>query len=454
MLSPFVGKHLKMIHTFSEGSPYIGKKLVVAHGSVRTGKTAALSILFLDRVLRYSLKYPNVNSIVAGFSYTSVKKNVVMAFIVPELEARGLQYTLTNQSGSSLIIKDGKHRIEIEIHGSGLVNSVGSIQGRTYLIGFVDEGTLAHPTYLKQLELRLSLPESKLLISTNPDNPDHYVKTGIIDAAGVEGGKKVVAYHFILDDNPYLDAGVKEDMKVSFSGMFYDRYIRGLWIALEGRVFGNFGDVNIVDFTTNPGWEYYAGLDFGWNDPCAIILMAYDRLNNTWYIIDEFIQSYTSTASMGKLLTGGIVKVANKERTLTMSELMPNLFRGIYAGHEASARRQESGGLSNRNILQNEYPELKRLIKIGFHYVDISIQAVYNYIGNENHQRLFVHPRCKSVIRDFNNYKYPEKKGEFYGEAPDDSHTNHKYSHSMDAIRYVVDSVTPIIIRQNAKVGW
>ena len=45
-----------------------------------------------------------------------------------------------------------------------------------------------------------------------------------------------------------------------FTGVFYDRYIRGLWVLAEGLVYDFFGEEQIVDVEPENG-RYYISVD-------------------------------------------------------------------------------------------------------------------------------------------------------------------------------------------------
>jgi len=449
MLLPFKGKHLQLYHTFSEGSPYKDKTIIIADGSVRSGKTAVTGKLFSDYILRMAHKYPGVSSAVFGQSQSSAIENVINPFIIPELDYMGLRYTRPSRT-NPLVIYDGKYEIVIEVKGAQLSNSFTRVKGRTYLCALVDEGTEASHNMIPMLETRLSLPDSKLIINTNPDKPSHYIKTDMIDRVGF-GRDDIMYYHFTLDDNPYIEDSVKDKLKKSFSGVFYDRYILGKWVVIEGKIYDNYISAkNVKEFDLEESWEYYLGLDFGWNDACAIVFMAYDRPNDTYYVIDEFIESHVSLTSMGDLMVGKSVKGAFGHKCIQHKNILANGLTGIWSGTEASQSRQEASGASSKSTILANYPQLKGIFKIKHHYVDYSIMSVYNHVEN----KLFVHPRCKKVDRDFNNWMYPEKDGEFIGEKPDPSRANHKFSNSMDAIRYLVDTITPTKQKSKIKVGF
>ena len=63
--------------------------------------------------------------------------------------------------------------------------------------------------------------------------------------------------------------GIK-DAESMFSGVFYDRYIRGLWVVAEGRVYDQFSeDLHVVkDFVPEKyRGEYYISVDYGTLNP-------------------------------------------------------------------------------------------------------------------------------------------------------------------------------------------
>ena len=45
-----------------------------------------------------------------------------------------------------------------------------------------------------------------------------------------------------MDDNPYLPDDIKRRYESMYSGVFYDRYIRGEWVVAEGRIYRQFAD--------------------------------------------------------------------------------------------------------------------------------------------------------------------------------------------------------------------
>lgn len=48
--------------------------------------------------------------------------------------------------------------------------------------------------------------------------------------------------HFLLRDNPSLSKKTLEQYRSRFAGIFYDWYVRGLWVAPTGFVYPNFSE--------------------------------------------------------------------------------------------------------------------------------------------------------------------------------------------------------------------
>ena len=43
--------------------------------------------------------------------------------------------------------------------------------------------------------------------------------------------------HFTMDDNPSLSEDVRERYKTTYSGVFYKRFILGLWVMAQGAIY-------------------------------------------------------------------------------------------------------------------------------------------------------------------------------------------------------------------------
>ena len=84
-----------------------------------------------------------------------------------------------------------------------------------------------------------------------------------------------------------------------YSGVFYDRFIRGLWVVAEGLIYTMFNkDFHVVPDAPRPYDRYYISIDYGTANPTSMGLWA--RAGGKWYRIREY---YYNSRKVGRQLT-------------------------------------------------------------------------------------------------------------------------------------------------------
>ena len=141
---------------------------------------------------------------------------------------------------------------------------------------------------IEMLKSRLDKEYSTFDGTCNPKDPDHWFKKFI------DSDADIFSQSYCIDDNPFLPDSVRASLKREHKGVFYDRYILGLWTVAEGLVFPYFAEMpdrwdwkpdeeNPVMFS-----KIIIGIDFGGNGSatrmCALgIVGGYRDL----YVLDE-----------------------------------------------------------------------------------------------------------------------------------------------------------------------
>lgn len=115
------------------------------------------------------------------------------------------------------------------------ISAVATIKGATLALAYVDEITELPESVFKMLEGRLSVPGAKLIGTTNPDGPAHWFKKQYLDNKELD----LAHWDFNLDDNPSLDETYKKQIKASYTGLWYNRYILGEWALASGAIYDN-----------------------------------------------------------------------------------------------------------------------------------------------------------------------------------------------------------------------
>ncbi|MGH7743292.1 MAG: hypothetical protein ACREQ5_00520 [Candidatus Dormibacteria bacterium] len=169
-------------------------------------------------------------------------------------------------------------------------------QGGQYQLLLFDERTLTPPDVIEFLCSRLrsgdpSIPVLGIRSSTNPGGPGHsMVRQRYVDAtdygANVVTDSRGRTVRFIparLADNPHINREYARDLDALPEAMraaFRD----GSWSSFNGQVFVEWShDRHVVPrFTIPTEWQRYAGLDYGWTAPTAVVWAARDNDGRLW----------------------------------------------------------------------------------------------------------------------------------------------------------------------------
>lgn len=246
----------------------------ILEGSVRSGKTFIVNLAWT----LFILNSPHDVFLMSGESTDSLYRNVIgdMIFILGRSRA---VYQDSAKGGAQLIINyNGKTKI-CYCRGGSKANDEGKIRGITIGGWMADEITLHHESFVKQALSRMSLEGAKAFWTTNPDSPYHYIKTEYIDKAQEKG---YYHWHFNLDDNLTLSEEYKKNIKNAYSGVFYQRFILGLWILAEGVIYDMFNKAtHVVPTMERKYTKKYISIDYGTQNPTTFGMYGKDGLTST-----------------------------------------------------------------------------------------------------------------------------------------------------------------------------
>lgn len=156
---------------------------------------------------------------------------------------------------------------KIMLEGANDQRSESKIRGITLGGAYCDELTLFPRDFFTMLLSRLRVTGAKLIATTNPDVPTHWLKTEYIDNGNL--ADDMLNIFFSIDDNTTLDKDYVSSLKKEYTGVYYDRFILGKWVVANGAIYKVFSDDPRgfdVSAAELPGFEYLnVGLDFGGN---------------------------------------------------------------------------------------------------------------------------------------------------------------------------------------------
>lgn len=239
--------------------PYSKYDAIICDGAVRSGKTSIMMWSFVEWAMR-EFNFQRFG--VCGKTVDSASKNIISPFIAMTL-AKSRYIMRWRRSEKVLEVRRGSVVNFFEIFGGKDEGSAALIQGRTLAGVLLDEVALMPRSFVEQALARCSVDGARLWFSCNPESPQHWFKREWID----QREKRNALYiHFEMRDNPSLSEKTLAQYESRYTGVFYDRYIRGLWVLAEGLVYDFFGEDQIVD-EVPPSGRYYISCDYGTLNP-------------------------------------------------------------------------------------------------------------------------------------------------------------------------------------------
>ena len=233
---------------------------LICDGSVRSGKTTIMTLAF---VLWAMKNYDRTNFAICGKTVQSAERNILK----PLLEVEGLGAALAMSykvSTRVLTVRSGDKTNWFYLFGGKDESSYMLIQGITLAGILFDEVALMPRSFVEQaLSRAISFEHPKYFFNCNPESPNHWFYQEWIK----EPHEGITHIHFLLEDNPILTEKMIERTKSMYSGVFYDRYIRGLWVIAEGLVYPMFSrEANVTSERGGSGM-YYISCDYGTQNP-------------------------------------------------------------------------------------------------------------------------------------------------------------------------------------------
>ncbi len=258
-------------------------------------------------------------------------------------------------------------------------------------------------SFVEQAMARCSVSGSKFWFNCNPESPGHWFYQEWVLKA--ESSKNMLHLHFTMDDNLSLDPKIKTRYENMYSGVFYDRYIRGLWVVAEGLIYNMFNkSLHVVPSIDRAYEEYYISCDYGTLNPTSAGLWGLSQ--GKWYRLREY---YYDGRRAGRSRT-------DEEHYEAVEELAGELpVRKIIVDPSAASfieviRRHD-----------------KYLVEQASNRVLDGIRDVATQLKLGN---IYFCDTCEDSIREFGLYRWDEKAADDRPLKTDD--------HSMDDIRYFV----------------
>lgn len=396
---------------------------LICDGSVRSGKTSIMSTAFVLWAMR---DFNNCNFAICSKTVQTAIKNVVKPLLgMSYLQKRFLlKFRSAGTEGANLVIKSNDRENTFYIYGGKDESSYQLIQGITLAGVFLDEVALMPRSFVEQALARCSVDGSKFWFNCNPESQLHWFNQEWIMKCE---DHNALHLHFTMKDNPSLSEKVIARYESTYSGVFYDRYIRGLWVQADGLVYDMFSEEkHVLKNVHETEGAYYISCDFGIQNPTVFLLWRKEKNRNRWICLSEW--SYSGRETKVQMTTEELVH--GMEKMISDTEKWLNTL-ATYRNEKIVPKAVIVDPSASSLIVQlrkAHYKVLEAKNDVSNGIADVSVML--------NLEQLAFMNKCKRTIEEFNLYVWDEKKAQHGEEAPVKDN-----DHAMDAIRYLVNTL-------------
>lgn len=427
---PFSRKQRKVLNWWCDTSPVKDYDGIIADGAIRSGKTLSMSLSFAFWAMS---SFNGQNFAMCGKTIGSFRRNVLF-WLKLMLRSRGYRVT-DHRADNLVIIAKGKTENYFYIFGGKDERSQDLIQGITLAGVFFDEVALMPESFVNQATGRCSVNGSKFWFNCNPDGPYHWFKQNWIDKSVGYIGKKRAAeirkkareenredglknylyLHFTMDDNLSLSEEIKTRYRKMYTGVFYKRYILGLWCMAEGIIYDMFDAErhvkNILNFCEKLlDSSRYVSIDYGTQN-ATVFLLWNKGIDGVWYCTREYYYS-------GR----------DKGRQKTDAEYADDLEEWLEGTNIKAVIADPSAASFIAELQKRGYKVLK---------AKNDVEDGIRLVGTKlNQNKIIFAESCVNLIKEFGSYIWDAKAAERGEDKPVKEH-----DHAMDAVRYFVYTI-------------
>lgn len=376
-------------------------------GAVSSGKTIASLIAFLIALV----EAPGSGLIVVvGKTIQTIERNLINPLQDPVLfgEIAKMVHHTTGATTATILGR------EVQLIGAHNALAEGRIRGATVALAYVDEATLVPEAFWTMLLSRLRVRGARLLATTNPDGPGHWLRKKFLLRASEVG---LAHWHFTIADNPSLDPGYIDRLHAQYIGLWHRRFILGEWCMAEGAVYEAWDENrHKVDILPPVSRWIALGIDHGTTNPFAALLLGLgdDRrlyLAHEYRYDSKIARRSLSDHEYSARLTTWLDKLQVWPEWTVVDPSASPMVQQLHRDGRVTPR------LANNSVLDG-------------------IRTVSSLLATD---RLRVHSSCTGWIEEVAGYSWDADKAEKGIDAPIKAE-----DHSLDAGRYAIHTTQAI----------
>ena len=345
-------------------------------------------------------------TLVPGSSILIMSPNYRLSQISFELQRNlikhfNLEVTKDNAKDSTIELSNGS---SIRL---GSVNQVDSVVGRSYDLIIFDEAALTsegEAAFNVALRPTLDKDNSKAIFISTPRGKANWFGT-FFDRGFNEDFPQWISIHATWRDNPRISEEDINEARLAMSEAEFKQEYEADFTTFEGLIYQfNYEDcVRDLSLMDTSSFDIIAGLDVGYKDPTAFVVLAYNHYDNKYYLLSEYLRPGENTSTHAAAMQVLIDKYD---------------VDFIYIDSAAAQFRMDLAsefGISTMNA--------NKSVLDGINHVSAIV----------DNDRLIIDESCVEVLKALGQYRWDNRST--VKEKP-----LHDFSDLMDAIRYALYS--------------
>lgn len=336
-----------------------------------------------------------------------------VAYLAPTFQqARDIAWAELLKVAEPIIITKNESRLELTVKtqdgGTSIIilrgwEAVETLRGQYFDFMVIDEISSMRyfeSSWKEVIRPTLSDKQGSVLFISTPKGYNHFFDLFQMEKKDTD----YKSFKFTTYDNPHIP---KEEVDKARIELGEDRFAQEYladFRKVEGLVYKEFDrNMHVKDTIPTNIVERFAGVDFGFTNPTAIVEVAKTN-DGVYYVTSEWYKTGKTNQ-----------EIVEYTKTLEVNVFYPD------PAEPDRILEMRNAGLNCREVNKD---------------VPKGIDSVRNMLRNK---RLFIHHSCRNLIWEIENYQYKEKKpGQNENEEPVKEN-----DHLLDALRYVIFMQSP-----------
>ena len=237
--------------------------------------------------------------------YIARTREAAKRILWSSLKEANQRFRLNIKFNNADLIAVFPNQSKIMFTGANDASDVDKLRGAAFSLAVLDEAAFFNVN-LKELVNEVITPAlldrggSLVMIST-PNSLCH----GFFYDITEKDAYNFSIHRWTVKNNPYMKHAVRAIQKDIDDGILnpedpsYKREYLGIWVRDDQEIVYNYGEKNLFeDRPDSNEWEYILGIDLGYHDATAFVVVAFTTDSPNLYVIDEFKQTKMLTSEV------------------------------------------------------------------------------------------------------------------------------------------------------------